>query len=156
MDMLDFLEKVGLFKDLEDDQLEVIRPCCEEADFKRGEQIFRAGENAGFLYVVLEGQIELHEEDVNETPVLSTLSGGSAFGWSALVSPYKYHLSAYCAGRTCKVLKMERGRFTKLLEEDATIGYPVMNRILALIGRRFDKLEEKVIKRMGEGVMTTW
>ena len=31
-----------------------------------------------------------------------------------------------------------------------------MNRILALIGRRFDKLEEKVIKRMGEGVMTTW
>ena len=85
--MLDFLEKVGLFKDLEDDQLEVIRPCCEEADFKRGEQIFRAGENAGFLYVVLEGQIELHEEDVNETPVLSTLSGGSAFGWSALVSP---------------------------------------------------------------------
>ena len=156
MDMLNFLEKVDLFKDIKDDQLEVIRPCCEEADFKRGEQIFHGGEDAGFLYVVMEGQIELHEEDVNEAPVVSTLSGGNAFGWSALVSPYKYHLSADCASRTCKVLKMERKRFTKLLEEDATIGYPVMNRILALIGRRFDELEEKVIKRMGQGVMTTW
>ena len=156
MDMLDFLETVRLFRDLEDEQIEAIRPCCEEADFKRGDQVFKGGENADFLYVVMEGQIELREEDVTETPVVSTLSSGNAFGWSAVVSPYKYYLSANCAGRTCKVLKIERERFTKLLEEDAAIGYPVMNRILALIGRRFDELEEKIIKRMGEGVMTTW
>ena len=154
--MLNFLEKVDLFKDMKDDQLEVIRPCCEEADFKRGEQVFRGGENAGFLYVVMEGQIELREEDINEAPVVSTLSERNVFGWSTLVSPYKYHLSAYCAGRTCKVLKIERERFRKLLEEDTSMGYPVMNQILVLIGRRFDELEEKVIQRLGQDMISDW
>ena len=156
MDMLDFLEKVDLFKGMEDDRIEVIRTCCEEAEFKRGERIFRGGEDADFLYVVMEGQIELHEEGANETPIVSTLSEGHAFGWSALVSPYKYHLSAHCAGRTCKVLKMEQKRLTKLIEADAGIGYPVMTKILALIGRRFDELEEKVIKRLGLDMINDW
>lgn len=156
MDMLDFLETVDLFKDIEDSQREVIQPCCEETEFKRGERIFLGGEEARFLYVVMEGQVELREEDINETPVVSTLSKGNAFGWSMIVSPYKYHLSAYCASRTCKVLKMERARFTKLLETDAAIGYPVMTKILALIGRRFDELEENVIQRLGQDMISDW
>ena len=156
MDMLDFLEKVDLFKDMDDDQIEVIRPCCEEAEFKRGERIFGGGEDADALYVVIEGEIELREEDINEAPVVSTLSEGNAFGWSALVSPYQYHLSAYSASRTCKVLKIERARLTKLLEADTNIGYPVMTKILALIGRRFDELEEKVIQRLGQDMISDW
>ena len=156
MDMLDFLETVELFKGMEDDQMETIVPCCEEAEFKRGERIFRGGEDASFLYVVMEGKAELREENINEAPVVSTLSEGNAFGWSALVSPYQYHLSAYSASRTCKVLKIERARLTKLLEADTNIGYPVMTKILALIGRRFDELEEKVIQRLGQDMINEW
>lgn len=160
MNILDFLETVDLFKGMGDNQIEAIQPCCERAEFKRGERIFCAGEDAGFLYVVMEGNVELREEaregKVQDAPVISNLSEGHAFGWSTLASPYKYYLSAYSASRTCKVLKMERERFTKLIEADPGIGYPVMTKILTLIGRRFDELEEKVIKRLGQDMINDW
>ena len=160
MDMLSFLETVDLFKGMRDDQIEAIQPCCEPAEIKRGERIFREGEDARYLYVVMEGQVELREEGnegtAEDAPVISNLFEGNAFGWSTLVSPYKYYLSAYSTSRTCKVLKIERERFTKLIEANAGIGYPIMTKILALIGRRFDELEEKVIKRLGHEMIGGW
>ena len=59
---LDFLEKVEVFKDLNDEQLTVIKGYCETEDFKRGEKIFTAGEDPLNLWVVLTGQVDLHWE----------------------------------------------------------------------------------------------
>jgi signal-transduction protein with cAMP-binding, CBS, and nucleotidyltransferase domain len=56
---LDFLENVEAFNDLDDDQLAAIQSCCEIAEFKRGEQIFAAGETPEHFWVVLEGQVNL-------------------------------------------------------------------------------------------------
>ena len=47
---LDFLENVEAFADLNDDQLTAIQGCCEIAEFKRGEEIFAAGEIPEFFW----------------------------------------------------------------------------------------------------------
>jgi CRP/FNR family transcriptional regulator, cyclic AMP receptor protein len=161
MDTLDFLERVDLFKGMGDDRIEAIQSCCETGEFKRGERIFRPGEDARFLYILMEGLVELRKEAQNQdnaqnAEVISRVSAGDVFGWSALVPPYKYSLAAYIASRTSKVLKLERECFTKLMESDVGIGYPVMTKILVLIGRRFDEMEERVIKRLGQDMINDW
>ena len=46
----------------------------QETPFKRGDELFREGEPADFLWILLEGQIQLVRGSVNETVVLATMS----------------------------------------------------------------------------------
>ena len=157
---LEFLEGVDLFKGMDDKRLERILNCCEFADFRRGERLFAAGNDADFLWVVIDGEVELRDEDPGtdayDNAVISTLSEHMAFGWSSLVSPYKYHFSTICISRTCKVLQVERNCLIRLMEEDSEMGYPIMSRLLTLAGQRYDQLEEEIIRRLGQDIINQW
>ena len=157
---LEFLESVDLFKDMDDNQLERILDCCKVADFKRGERLFAAGQDADFLWVVINGQVELREDDSGpsspDNAIISMLSDSMAFGWSSLVSPFRYYFSADCVSRTCNVLQVDRNCLIKLMEKDTEIGYPIMSRLLTLVGQRFDRLEEEIIKRLGRDIINQW
>ena len=157
---LDFLESVDLFKGMDDNQLERILGCCRVADFKRGDRLFAAGKDADFLWVVINGQVELRGDDsgseAHASSIISTLSESMAFGWSSLVSPFKYYLSAFCTSRTCNVLQVEKNCLIQLMEEDTALGYLIMSRLLGLVGQRFDQLEEEIIKYLGQNIINQW
>jgi len=157
---LDFLENVEAFADLDDDQLTAIQDCCEVADYKRGEKIFAAGETSEYFWMVREGQINL-TWDVPEGPTLpestiTTLTEGMPFGWSGMVPPYKYHLSAHCASRSCKVIRIQRDRLIRLFVDDAEMGYKFMSKVMIVAGRRFHQLQDEVAKRRGHDIINRW
>jgi signal-transduction protein with cAMP-binding, CBS, and nucleotidyltransferase domain len=157
---LDFLETVEAFADLDDDQLTAIQDCCEVADYKRGEKIFAAGETSEYFWMVREGQINL-TWDVPEGPTLpestiTTLTEGMPFGWSGMVPPYKYHLSAHCASRSCKVIRIQRDRLIRLFVDDAEMGYKFMSKVMIVAGRRFHQLQDEVAKRRGHDIINRW
>ena len=56
---LDFIEKVEVFSELNDDQLSAVQGCSETADFKRGDNLFKAGDEPDYFWVVIEGQVDL-------------------------------------------------------------------------------------------------
>lgn len=157
---LDFLENVGAFADLSDDQLTAILECCEVADFKRGEEIFASGETPEYFWIVQTGQINL-TLDAPEGPALpentiTTLSEGMPFGWSSLVPPYKYHLSAHCASRSCKTVRIPKDRLLQLFESDAQLGYKVMSKVMIVVGQRFHQLQDEVARRRGHDIINRW
>jgi signal-transduction protein with cAMP-binding, CBS, and nucleotidyltransferase domain len=157
---LDFLENVDAFSDLNDDQLTAIQDCCEVAEFKRGEQIFSAGEIPEYFWIVRAGQVNL-TWDAPEGPALpestiTTLSEGMPFGWSSLVPPYTYRLSAHCASRSCKVIMIKKGSLTRLFEDDAELGYKVMSKVMIVVGDRFHQLQDEVARRRGYDIINQW
>jgi CRP-like cAMP-binding protein len=157
---LDFLEEIDAFADLDDSQLTAIQKCCEVTEFKRGEEIFAAGEIPEYFWIVQTGQVNLNW-DIPEGPALpentiTTLSEGMPFGWSSLVPPYKYHLSAHCASRSCKTVRIPRDRLLKLFEDDAQLGYKVMSRVMVVVGQRFHQLQDEVAKRRGHDIINRW
>lgn len=157
---LDFLEDVDAFSDLDDDQLAAIQDCCEVAKFKRGEAIFAAGEAPEYFWLVLEGQVNL-VWDIPEGPALpentiSTLSEGMPFGWSSLVPPHKYRLSAHCTSRSCKTVRIPRNRLLQLFEDDAQLGYKVMSKVIIVVGQRFHQLQDEVARRRGHDIINRW
>ena len=157
---LDFLEKVEVFKDLNDDQLTVIQSYCQEVEFKRNDKIFSAGDDPLYLWVVEQGQVDLHWElparSVFAEKAITTLSETSTFGWSSLVPPYKYRLSAHCASRTCKLIKLSRDDLINLFEQDAAIGYRVMSKLLSVVGARFLNLQDEVARQRGSDIINRW
>ena len=157
---LDFLENVEVFKELNDDQLTEVQQHCQEAKFSSGDKIFGTGEDPKYLWIVLEGQVALQWELPGRSALpettISRLSETMIFGWSSLVPPHKYRLSAYCATRTCKVIKVERDALTKLFAQDAQIGYKVMTNLLSVVGSRFLNLQDEVAKQRGSDIMNQW
>jgi signal-transduction protein with cAMP-binding, CBS, and nucleotidyltransferase domain len=157
---LDFVESVEVFKDLDDDQLTAVRDCCREAEYGRGEKIFGVKGAPVSLWAVIEGEVDLQQEPP-ENPTaqgdkIVTLSKTMTFGWSSLVPPFKYRLSAYCATRSCKVLKIDSQCLTRLFEQDAELGYMVMSKIVAVVGTRFYQLREEIIKHRGHDIINKW
>ena len=157
---LDFLENVEVFKELDDKQLAEVQKYCRETEFSRGDKIFSAGEAPGYLCVVMDGQVALQWELPGRSALpettITTLSEKMTFGWSSLVPPYKYRLSAYCSTRTCKVMQVEKDGLISLFEQDAEIGYKVMIKLLSVVGSRFLNLQDEVAKRRGSDIMNQW
>lgn len=157
---LDFLENVEAFAELNDDQLTAIMECCEVADFKREEEIFAAGETAEYFWIVQTGQVNLNL-DAPEGPALpentiTTLSEGMPFGWSGLVPPYKYQLSAHCASRSCKIVRISKDCLLQLFESDARLGYRVMSKVMIVVGQRFHQLQDDIARRRGHDIINRW
>ena len=142
----DFLQSVGIFKGLNENQLSAVQRCCREEQHKAGTKLFGEGEQASHLYIVKQGQVDLRFDlpgrTTSEKNTISSISEFKAFGWSSLVAPYKYSLSAYCSTQTCEVVKIERQRLTKLFSEDNRLGYLVLSNMARVIGKRFQKLEK--------------
>jgi NADP-reducing hydrogenase subunit HndB len=142
----DFLQSVGIFKGLDENQLSTVRNCCQEKHFKAGTKLFGEGEQASHLYVVKTGQVDLRFDlpgrSTSEKNTISSILEFKAFGWSSLVAPYRYSLSAYCATPTCEVVEIDGQCLNRLFEEDNRLGYLVLSNMARVIGKRFQKIEK--------------
>jgi CRP-like cAMP-binding protein len=155
-----FIEKTEVFKDLNDEQMAAVQNCCEQVEFQRGDKIFGVGDEARYPWIVTEGQVDLRfdlpRRPTAEENTIASIAGGRFLGWSSLVPPYKYRLSAYCTSRTCKMIKIDKARLTQLFENDAKLGRTIMNNLAVIVGSRFNQLENEIVKRRGEDVMSNW
>lgn len=141
---LDFLEKVSVFKGLDKDQLTVVLECCSEKGFFHGDKLFDEGEDATHLWLVVDGRVDLRFELPGQSTsvknTIATISKTKTFGWSSLVVPNEYALSAYCATRRCAVIKVGKECLFNLFEKNARLGYVIMSNLSEIIGKRFDRL----------------
>jgi len=142
----DFLQSAGVFKGLDETQLSTVRSCCREEKHKAGTKLFGEGQPASHLYIVKTGQVDLRFDlpgrTTSEKNTISSIQQFKAFGWSSLVAPFKYNLSAYCATQSCEVVKIDGQCLTRIFEKDNRLGYRVLSNMARVIGKRFQKIEK--------------
>ncbi len=157
---LEFIEKVEIFRGLNQKQLAEIIKCCEKKEFQKEAILFEKGEVAEYLWIVMEGAIDLRLDfpglASSEENTISSVSEAGAFGWSAIVPPNKYRLSGYCTGKRCKLIRIEGESLLKLFEKVPDIGYVVMSNLAGVIGTRFHNLQEEAARRRGQDLMGGW
>jgi CRP-like cAMP-binding protein len=157
---IDFLDKVQIFQELDREQLAEIIKYCEEAEFQPGTRIVRQGENALYLWIVIEGRVDLRFEVADSTSseenTISSISKTGAFGWSSFTSPHEYRLSGYCTGQSCKLIKVKRDSLRQLFEKDSDIGYIVMSNVAAVVGTRFHEFQEEAARHRGHDLLGGW
>ena len=157
---LEFLESVEAFKELNKDQLTKVQNCAQLVDYNKEERLFKEGDDAKHLWVVVEGVVELRSEA--ETPEagasegISFMSGAHAFGWTCFVPPYKYRLSGYCASPKCKAIRFDKADLEKLFDDDPAIGFAVMFYLILTVGTHFQELQDERAQRWGHEIMNRW
>lgn len=140
-----FLRTVEVFKCLNDGQLAAIQDCCSEKEFLFDDKLFGEGEDANHLWVVSEGQADLRFDlpgrPTSMENTISVVTESMIIGWSSLVPPFKYTLSAYCATRNCKVVIIDKTCLIKRFENDPKIGYLVLSHMIQVVGSRFHQMQ---------------
>jgi CRP-like cAMP-binding protein len=121
-----------------------------------GAELFHLGNVADCIYVVARGRLRLtlpmqvrsKEEDV----LVEERSGGQTVGWSALIPPYRFTLTATAALET-EVIALEREALTSYFASHPDIGYMVSMNLSSVIGNRlqlFQAMWLREIQRMVE------
>ena len=162
------LKRAEVFLGLDDNELNEIAalPSSREDVYHADEVIFRAGDEAKYLYVLREGQVDLVTEVLPWSEpearqiVVDSITKGGFFGWSALVRPHFYVMSAICK-KPCTVAVISGVELTALFDRDTHLGYTVLQSLCRIIGARLRDVEQLLIrgerwpffeKRKGAGV----
>ncbi len=143
---LDDLKQMFMLRYLTDEMLEKLIPVTDLLLFDENEFIFRQGDEADRLYMLMEGKVLL-ELDVSDniTVSVSSIKAGQAFGWSAMLEEATYTVNALCSER-CEVLSIRSGKLKTLLDRDHTMGYILSQRLLVILKQRYDIRTEQFIK----------
>lgn len=136
---LDTLKRAELFETLEAAQTARLVAVARQHRLERGECLFLLGDHADRLYVVLSGRMELsfplmfggavREVAVESKPPVSVL------GWSAMVKPFRFTLSARAVEPT-ELAGFPRNELQMVFESDPRIGYAVARHVSEVVGRR--------------------
>ncbi len=112
--LIPFLQKIHLFRGLDEEQLSFIAAHLREHDpYEAGETIVRQGEYGQDLFLVYEGQVELIHRRRGEERVLATLSSGDYFGEEAVLNQHPYGVTVR-ACTACRLFRFARNDFLAL------------------------------------------
>ena len=121
-----------------------------------GGELFHLGDAADSIYVVARGRLRLtlpmqvrnHEEDI----LVEERSSGQTVGWSALIPPYQFTLTASAPLET-EVIAFSRQALTGYFASHPDIGYTLTLNLSSVIGHRlqlFQAMWLREVQRMVE------
>ncbi|MBI5585544.1 MAG: Crp/Fnr family transcriptional regulator [Deltaproteobacteria bacterium] len=157
MECSDFIGQLEVFRGLAKPELMLIEPCCLVKKFKQEDRLFREDEEAKYLWGIISGKVDLRFDlparETEEALTISRIEEGGIFGWSSMIPPFFYRLSAYCVSKGLEVIQIERACLTKVFEAEPRIGYLVMSNIAQVIAARFQALQDELAFREGSELL---
>lgn len=133
-----------VFQLLRPDQLRAISETAEEVLFKAGDTIFRRGDAADDLFIVLEGQVALRLPPREGLSLLiDEVPRGAIFGSCICFQIDSYTLTAQCTADS-KLLKVRAATLKKLLDDDPVLGYAVQTLVSRVYFKRYLDTAQKL------------
>jgi CRP-like cAMP-binding protein len=132
------LRSFALFAGLDQCMIKALAMAGEKVVVKKGEWLFYEGNVADALYVVISGTVGLKvalDREGSSHVELCTLVAGDLLGWSAVVEPGIYHLSA-SAMQDSTLVKWDGADLAELLTHHPAMGFKLMCRIVQVVGDR--------------------
>lgn len=118
-----------VFADLEPEYLELVAGCAKNVVFDAGDRLFKEGDEANAFYVVRHGLVALEQYVPNQGMLtVETVGPGEIAGWSWLVPPYRWQLSARAIEPT-RAVELDGACLRGKCEYDPELGYRLLSRI---------------------------
>jgi CRP-like cAMP-binding protein len=128
------IEQSDLFKGLSPEVINEIGKNMIKESHGKGSFIIDETHVAEHFYILEEGEIRLSVGEKGRITHLIS-NAGETFGWSSLVDRDTYTASAECLA-PCKVVKIEKGKLSKIFEDDPASGMLFFRRLARIIGER--------------------
>ena len=134
-----------MFESLEDPQLNILLSHAFVEPFPEGKTIFRQGEEAHRLYILIEGTVDLSVKTGEKIDFMTSKieKEGAIFGMPSLIKPFRYNVTATCLNPT-KVLMIETDPLKKKMEEDPKMGMEIMKKLASIYFNRLNEMRTGV------------
>jgi len=118
----------------------------------RGTSLFQLGDPADRLFLIEDGRIRLtlpmqvrgREEEV----LVEERTPGQALGWSALIPPYGFTLTATAAPQDAQVIALPREALLKYFATNPATGYKIALNLAVVIGHRLQLFQTMWLREM--------
>ena len=141
---------VPIFNHLEKSQMDEIMAVTHSVSYRKGEYIYRAGEESDSLYIVSKGRVKIYRlSESGKEQLLRILNPGDFTGELALFSETIYEAYA-CAMEDTSICTVRRQDLQKLL-----LKYPSISlKVLAEFSSRLEQSEKQTTRFATEKVET--
>lgn len=151
-EMFTHLERVPAFEDLDKEYMDLLKPLFEPFSCRAGTMILHQGAPADYLYLVLQGAVEISFKPHDGAPMtIAHVEKGGWFGWSAVVGSEKYTSSAM-AIEELKTIRIHGDELRKLCVEQPEAGKMVLERLADNVSSRWKDAHEKVRSILAQGM----
>jgi CRP-like cAMP-binding protein len=120
-----------------------------------GSELFRLGDEADRIFLIRRGRIRLtlpmQVRGQPESILLEECAAGQTVGWSALIPPYRFTLTATAPLET-ELIALSREALNELLRSTPDLGYAVSRNLAGLIGQRLQIFQTMWVREMQRSV----
>ncbi|HID60519.1 MAG TPA: cyclic nucleotide-binding domain-containing protein [Hadesarchaea archaeon] len=133
----EILKGMDIFEFLKLEELKDIAKLAKIEKFEQEDLIFKEGDKAEKIYMVLEGRVSIEIEVYPRKRIsVYTMTKGSFFGYPSLLRVRRFTTHARCLDRVKLVTIVADELVEKIFKKDCRRGYLVMKRTAELIAKK--------------------
>ena len=134
------IRNIPFFESIDPNVITAIKTACSQKSFEAGQQIFAKGTTAAYLYILVEGSVELLLKEQDQSSF--TLSEpGEVFGWSSIVEKGVYTSTAACKTATV-VQRIEKQDIESIFDQYPKAAVKFYQRLGSIFSKRISKAIE--------------
>ena len=139
-----------LCRGLSSEQTEHILRVMLPGKFEAGTPLYREGDPAQGLVVLLAGTVEVMKEGAPE--VLATIDAPAVFGEISLLTEGP-HTATVMAKTSCQLALLTKTQFQRLVREESVAAFKLLHTLAEVLAHRLNKMDDKFIelKRTANG-----
>lgn len=146
------MNRVPIFKELDENQMNLLRPLFEPFSCQAGAVILEQGAPAEFLYLVISGAVEMSFKPYDGNPItVSHVEKGGLFGWSAVVGSEEYTSSAI-AIEDLEAFRIHGSELRKFCVEHPEAGKDILERLADGVASRWKDAHKQIKSLLVQGI----
>lgn len=140
------LSHVGLFSNLEPQQLEKIEAICHALHLERNEILFHEGDEPAYFYILVKGSVRISRiiPGMGEE-ALAILGPGSYFGEMEIFEPIPRAAQAMAHEQACDLLAIRIADLHQAMHEDRELTISLLWNFVLTLSERLRNTNDKVM-----------
>jgi CRP-like cAMP-binding protein len=148
----DAMEQLAFFEGLERADIKLLMPYFTSQHYPAGTIVFEQGDLAGFLYLVVTGEVLIrYKPDDGPMMAVTRVQPGGVFGWSAAMGNVDYTSGAICM-TDCEVLQIRGRDLRSICDKHPRVGKVILERLANVISERWQSRRAQVTSLLARGV----
>ena len=141
----EYLSAHEFFSQFSDDVLKFLCECSSTREIKKGQILFRQGENADKFYVVRSGRISIQMPAIMGPALeIQAVDEDEVLGWSWLISPYQWNFQTK-AEEDSELLQFDGVAILARCEQEPKFGYELLKKFAGLMSVRLNAARQKMM-----------
>jgi len=142
------LKKQILFEDISDAELEKLAKIIKEVSLKRGEFLFKEGEDTKGIYMIRSGKIEINKVTPDSwKQTLAILTQEHFFGELSIIEHRRHEANAVAIENT-ELLKFPKEEFEKLEKDDIAITSQILKKLVLVLSKNLRRMNQKFLNAL--------